>query len=163
MQLESFCQFRDQEYKRIIKYISTRWLSPLEAAVGRALRLLPSLTSYFLSEKDKSPQFERLREHFENSTLEAYLLFYQFLLKVFIKLNLLLQREDHLISRVHGHIQRFLKKLTLKFLSLDVIDEDDNPAQIDAENTNNQKNGNVKKGVLCGLILRFLYSVNLIR
>ena len=136
---------------------------PLEAAVGRALRLLPSLTSYFLSEKDKSPQFERLREHFENSMLEAYLLFYQFLLKVFIKLNLLLQREDHLISRVHGHIQRFLKKLALKFLNLDVIDEDDNPAQIDVENTNNQKNGNVKRGVLCGLILRFLYSVNLIR
>ena len=85
--------------------------------------------------------------------LEAYLLFYQFSLKVFIKLNLLLQREDPLISRVHGHIQRFLKKLALKFLNLDVIDESGNPAQIedfDFEDTNNQKNGNVKKSVLCG-------------
>ena len=45
--------------------------------------------------------------------LEAYLLFYQFLLKVFINLNLLLQREGPLISRVHGHIIRFLKKLEL--------------------------------------------------
>ena len=95
--------------------------------------------------------------------LEAYLLFYQFSLKVFIKLNLLLQREDPLISNVHGHIQRFLKKLALKFLNLDVIDENDNPAQIDFEDTNNQKSGNVKKCVLRGLILRFLYSVNLIR
>ena len=93
-------------------YIITRWLS-LEAAVGHALRLLPS---YFLSE-DKSPRFERFREHFENPILEAYLSFYQFSLKVFIKLNLLLQREDPLISHVHGHIQRFLKKLTLKFLN----------------------------------------------
>ena len=112
MQLELFCQFRDQEYKRIIKYISTRWLS-LEATVGRALRLFPSLTSYFLSQDDKSPRFEKLREHFKNPMLEAYLLFYQFSLKVFIKLNLLLQREDPLISRVHGHIIRFLKKLEL--------------------------------------------------
>ena len=162
MQLELFCQFRDQEYKRIIKYISTRWLS-LDAAVSRVLRLLLSLTSYFLSQEDKSPQFERLREHFENPMLETYLLFYQFSLKVFIKLNLLLQREDPLISRVHGHIQRFLKKLALKFLNLDVIDESGNPAQIDFDDINNQKSGNTKKGVLCGLILRFPYSVNLIR
>ena len=162
MQLESFCQFRDQEYKRIIKFISTSWLS-LEAAVGRVLRLLLSLKSYFLSEEDKSPRFERLCEHFENPMLEAYLLFYQFSLKVFIKLNLLLQREDPLISRVHGHIQRFMKKLSLKFLNLDVIDENDNPAQIDFEKTNNQKSGNVKNFVLCGLILKFLCSVSLIR
>ena len=59
MQLQSFFQFHDPQYKHIIKYISIRWLS-LEAAVGRALRLLPLLTSYFLSEEDKSPQFERI-------------------------------------------------------------------------------------------------------
>ena len=163
MQPGSFCQFRDQEYKRISKYVSTGWLS-LEAAVGRVLRLLPSLKSYFLSEEDRSPRFERLLEHFENPTLEAYLLFYQFSLKVFIKLNLLLQREDPLIPRVHGHIQRFLKKLALNFLNLDVIDENDNPTEIGFEDTNNQKSSNVKNGVLCGVILRYmLYSVNLIR
>ena len=95
--------------------------------------------------------------------LEAYLLFYQFSSKVFVKLNILLQKEDSLISRIHGHIQEFLKKLALKFLNLDVIDENDNPLQIDFEYTNNKKSGNFKKGILCGLILRFLYSVNLIR
>ena len=90
-------------------------------------------------------------------------MFYQLSLKVFIKLNLLLQREDHLISRVYGNIQRFLKNFALKFLNLDVIDERDNPAQIDFENTNSQKSSNVKEDVLCGLILRFLYSAYLIR
>ena len=55
-----------------------------------------------------------------------------------------------MISRVHGHIERFLKKLALKFLSLDVTDESSNPAQIDFENTNNQKGDNVKKRVLRG-------------
>ena len=68
-----------------------------------------------------------------------------------------------MISRVHGHIQKFLKKLALKFLNLDVVDESSNPAQIDFEDTNNQKGGNVKKGALYRLIVRFLYSVNLIR
>ena len=62
--------------------------------------------------------------------LKAYLLFYQFSLTVFIKLNLLLQMEDFLISRVHSRIQRFLRKLAWKFLTLDVIDESGNPAQI---------------------------------
>ena len=162
MQRELFSQFRDQEYKRIIIYISTRWLS-LEAAVGRALRLLPSLTSYFPSQEDKSPRFKRLLEHLENPMLGSYLLFYQFSLKAFTKLNVIIQKEDPLLSRVHGHIQRFLKKLALKFLNIDVIDESGNPAQIDFEDTNNQKTGNVKKGVLYGLILRFLYSANLIR
>ena len=91
--------------------------------------------------------------------LEAHLLFHQFSLK----LNLLLQIEDPFVYRIHGHIQRFLKKLVLKFLNLDVIDKSGNPAQIDFEDTNNQKSGNVKKGVLYRLIVRFLYSVNLIR
>ena len=59
MQLESCFEFHNPEYKRIIKNISIRWLS-LEAAVGRTLRLHPLLISYFLSEEDKSPQFERL-------------------------------------------------------------------------------------------------------
>ena len=102
-------------------------------------------------------------DHFENPMLEAYLLFYQFSLKVFLKLNLSLQRKSPLISRVRGHIQRFLKKLALKFLNLDVIDESHNSVQIDLEDTNNQTSGNVKKGVLCGLILRILYPLNLIR
>ena len=52
-----------------------------------------------------------------------------------------------MISRVHGHIQRFLKKLALKFLNLDVIDENDNPAKIDFENTNNQKRALMLKRV----------------
>ena len=138
MQLELFCQFRDQEYKRIIKYISTRWLS-LEAAVGCALRLLPSLSSYFYH-KNINHHDLKASWTFRKSHAEGLLIFYQFPLKVFIKLNLLLQREDPSISRVHCHIQRFLKKFI-----------------------NNQKSGNVKKGVLYRLIVRFLYSITLIR
>ena len=72
--------------------------------------------------------------------LEAHLLFYQFSLK----LNLSLQIQDSFVYHIHGHIQRFLKKLVLKFLNLVVINENDNPAQIDFEDNKNQKEGNVK-------------------
>ena len=46
--LKSYCIFCDQEYKSIIKHVSTRWLS-LENAVERMLKLYPSLVSYFKS------------------------------------------------------------------------------------------------------------------
>jgi hypothetical protein len=50
--LQSYCEFYDQEYRSIIKHISTRWLS-LELAIERSLRQFISLRSYFLSEDDR--------------------------------------------------------------------------------------------------------------
>ena len=47
--LRSYCTFCDQEYREIVKHVSTRWLS-LEIAVQCTLKQLPSLTSYFKSE-----------------------------------------------------------------------------------------------------------------
>ena len=46
--LKEFCEFMEQEYKKIIKLLSTRWLS-LESTVTRCLKLYLSLKSYFLS------------------------------------------------------------------------------------------------------------------
>ena len=66
-------------------------------------------------------------------------------------------------SRCLRSYSKISEEIGLEVLNLDVADENDNPAQIDSENTNNQISGNVKKSVLCGLMLRFLYSVNLIR
>lgn len=51
--LEEFCLFMVQEYKKIIKYVSTHWLS-LESAVTQCLKLYPSLKSYFLSVDKKT-------------------------------------------------------------------------------------------------------------
>ena len=46
-------EFMVQEYKKIIKYVSTHWLS-LESAFTQCLKLYPSLKSYFLSVDKKS-------------------------------------------------------------------------------------------------------------
>ena len=161
VQLESFCQFRDQEYRRIIKYVSTRWLS-LEAAVGRALKLLPLLKSYFLSEEDNSPRFERLEAQFENPVLEVYLLFYQFALQVFITFNMLLQREDPLVSRLNCHIQKFFRKLGCKFLNINALANTD-PANIDFENAKSQKNGKFLMLVYTNIGSTFICTVQMHR
>lgn len=47
--LQSYCEFCNQEYRAIVKHVSTRWLS-LEIAVQRCLKQFPSLTSYFRSQ-----------------------------------------------------------------------------------------------------------------
>lgn len=47
--LADYYQFCDVEYRKILKHVSTRWLS-LETAIDRCLRQYPGLKSYFLSE-----------------------------------------------------------------------------------------------------------------
>ena len=47
-ELLEYCMFCDTEYRKVLKHISTRWLS-LELAVDRILRVYPGLRSYFLS------------------------------------------------------------------------------------------------------------------
>ena len=87
--LEGFCEFMEQEYKKIIKCVSTRWLS-LESAVTCCLKLYPFLKSYFLSVDEKGPRFERLVTKFTDPMTELYMYFYQFSLQSFIRFNLYL-------------------------------------------------------------------------
>ena len=51
--LAEYAEFCDQEYRKIVKHLSTRWLS-LEKSITRMLRQYPSLKSYFLSEQESS-------------------------------------------------------------------------------------------------------------
>ena len=49
--LAEFCQFCDIEYRKIIKYMSIRWLN-LESVVLRLLKQYAALKSYFESEEE---------------------------------------------------------------------------------------------------------------
>ena len=55
-ELLHFCEFCDQEYRKVMKHVSTRWLS-LELAVERSLKQFPSLKSYFLSTDESQARF----------------------------------------------------------------------------------------------------------
>ena len=80
--LRSYCTFCNQEYRAIVKHVSTRWLS-LEIAVQRSLKQLPSLTSYFKSECESQARFKRLQKVFNDPMTEVYLLFFQSVLPNF--------------------------------------------------------------------------------
>ena len=115
--LAEYAEFCDQEYKKILKYVSTRWLS-LEQAITRVLKQYVSLRSYFLSEDDEGQlRFQRLKRAFSNPMTEVYLLFYQSALQIFINLNLFLQRQGPLIGSVSSSLKRFLRLLACKFIS----------------------------------------------
>ena len=96
VQLESFCNFCDQDFKKVVKHVSTQWLS-LESCVTRTLRLFQALRFYFLPEENPSPRFKRLPSKFTDQMTEVYLFFYQNVLQSLIIFNLFLQREDPLI------------------------------------------------------------------
>ena len=63
--LAEYAEFCDQEYRKILKHVSTRWLS-LEKVVTRTLLQYQSLKTYFLSENDSAARFKRLHAAFSN-------------------------------------------------------------------------------------------------
>ncbi|XP_032232397.2 uncharacterized protein LOC5507745 [Nematostella vectensis] len=113
--LVEYAQFCDQEYRKILKYGSTRWLS-MEKVVTLLLKQYHTLRSYFLSEGESAPRFKRLEVAFRNPMTEVYLLFYQAALQIFLNLNLFLQRDDPLIGAISSSLKRFLQQLAMKFI-----------------------------------------------
>ena len=118
--LAEYTNFCDQEFRKIIKQVSTRWLS-LKKAVTRILQQYTSLKSYFLSEDEPVSRFKRIHTAFSNPMTEVYLVFYQSALQVFIQLNLFLQREDPLIGAVNSFLMGFIKLLSCKFVPTVVV------------------------------------------
>lgn len=120
--LRSYCEFCDQEYRSIIKNVSTRWLS-LETAINRCLKQYPSLKSYFLSENETAARFQRLNRLFEDPMTEIYLLFFQSILPTLNYANKFLQREEPLIHLLQPQLLSLVKKLLSKFVKPPVLVE----------------------------------------
>lgn len=101
-ELKEFCEFCDQDYREILKFGATRWLSK-EKCVDRVLQQYQSLRSYFESQADlkSDKRLARLKDYFASLTTEIYLLFYQSVLPVLSKLNLQLQNEEPQIHSLH--------------------------------------------------------------
>lgn len=156
--LNEFCEFCDNNYREIVRYVSVRWLS-LEQAVHRILQLYQSLKSYFLSENEPQLRFSRLRVVFENPISEVYLLFYQAVLPVFSKLNLLLQREYPTIYLISDEIRSFLKKLLGKFMKIEAIRAKDDVTNVDYLCEDNQlSNCELTIGVMTKQLIRRLFE-----
>ena len=119
-ELRSFCDFCDQQYRSVIKHVSTRWLS-LEIAIERCLKQFPSLKSYFLSNSESQARFNRLHVAFDDPMTELHLLFFQSVLPIFMNANKFLQREEPLIYLLRPHLMSLFKKLLSKFVEPRII------------------------------------------
>ena len=62
-ELKSYNEFCNQEYRSMIKHVSTCWLT-LELAIERSLKQYPGLKSYFLPEDESQARFSRLQTVF---------------------------------------------------------------------------------------------------
>ena len=149
--LAEFCSFCDSQYRQLIKHVNTRWLS-LSTAVNRTLSQYAGLRSYFLSQGNAwwklyalniphvidecNSRFQRLHRCYSDPMTEVYLFFYQAALQQFVRLNLLLQREDPIVHIISDRLHNFLKTLFGKFVSVRVIKEAENMTAVAYEREN---------------------------
>ena len=105
VELDEFCYFCGQVYRRIIRHVITRRLS-LKAAVTRTLQLYQPLQSYFLSQEVRP---------------EVFLFFCQYTLQSFVNFNKYPQWEGPWLSGLHDRIQQFLKIFAFKFLQIGFV------------------------------------------
>ena len=106
-ELREFAQFCDIESRKMLKYVSTRWLS-LQSSVERILKQYPALCSYFLSQNENESDrcLSRLQALFNDPMTEVYLLFYQSVMPVFTRINLLLQRNSPCIHFLRESMEK---------------------------------------------------------
>ena len=122
-ELESYSQFCDIEYKQVLDYCSTRWLCS-QVVTKRIIDMYEPLRSYFLSSgQEEKTRFERLKKVFSDPMTIVYLHFYNHTFPVFNDLNILLQRQDPQIYRLHSSMQVFIKKILLKIVDASLITE----------------------------------------
>ena len=140
-----FCKFCDQQYCKIIKFHSVRWLGKfhsvrwfgkfhsirwlgMSTCIERVLRLLPSLKSYFESldpEMKKGLEIKsrinRLINAFKHPLLNELFRFLDSALPPLIQLNLLLQRVDPLIHILYDSLFSCTRLLLSRFAQPEIV------------------------------------------
>ena len=122
-----FCNFCDQDYRKILKFHSVRWLG-IAICIESVIKLFPSLKSFFLSLKtDEKDEMEsairnnRLIAAFKHPPVEAMSLFFLAALTPLINLSLLLQRSDPLIHVLYDALFTCVKQLLNRFVSPELV------------------------------------------
>ena len=122
--LKEFCDFCDQEYRKILKHGATRWLRK-ELCIIRMLKQYKSLEAYFNSQNSSKSdkRLTRLKAYFEDNNTEVYLMFYQSVLPLFSNINKTLQSEEPKIHLVKCEVMKFLNSLLGRFMKVEYISE----------------------------------------
>ena len=118
--LVEYMDFCDQEYAKILKHVSTKWLS-FERCIQRTLEKYASLKSYFLSEHFADSRFKRLHDAFKNPLTEVTLLFHQASIPIFSRFNKLMQTDKPVIHVLLDSVNRLAKKLATRIIKPEVV------------------------------------------
>lgn len=118
--LTEYMDFCGQEYAKILKHGSTRWLS-MERCLQRILEKDAGLKSYFRSENFADSRFERLHRAFENPLTEVALFLHHASFPLFTNFNKLLQSDEPVIHVVHDLVRRLAKTLANRIVKSDVV------------------------------------------
>ena len=118
--LVEYMEFCDQDYMKILKHCSTRWLS-LEWCVEQCLKKFAGLKSYFLSDDFGDARFQRLHKAFEDPLTEVVLFFHNASIPCFTTFNKLLQSDKPLVHVVHDAAAKFARTLGNRVSKASVI------------------------------------------
>ena len=116
-----------------------RWLS-LQTSIKRMLKQYSALRSYFLSqdENESDCRLSRLQGLFNDPRTQVNLLFYQSVLPVFTKTNLLLQRDSPCIHFLYYAMDRVLKTLLGCLVTVTAMDSANTLVGVDFNSKPNQ-------------------------
>ena len=117
-----YFEFCNQDYAKIIKFHSVRWLGLIKCLERVSLKFEP-LKSYFLSqEPEKRPgRLNRLISAFNSPMTELYVLFLQGTLPALTNLNLLLQRGDPVIHVMYDAFKNTVSALLGRVFKADCV------------------------------------------
>ncbi|XP_068677860.1 uncharacterized protein [Montipora foliosa] len=118
--LLEYMQFCNQEYGKILKHSSTRWLS-LERCIQRTIEKYAGLKSYFLSEDAADARFKRLHKAFENPLTEVSLFFHNASIPLFTNFNKLLQSDEPSIHIVYDSVIKLATTLGNRIIKVEVM------------------------------------------
>ena len=117
--LKEFCEFCEIEFRELLRYITTRWLS-LNPVVSRILQSWTTLKSYFISLGEECPKqiraalklpsdTEEVNEE-ESDVVQLYFLFCN-ILSIFEEVVKKLERNDTTVIKHYPIIKEFRDKL----------------------------------------------------
>ena len=110
--LLEYMELCGHEYAKILKHVSTRWLS-LERCVQRTLEKYSGLKSY--------QRFSRLRDAFTNPPTEVALLCHHASIPLFNNFNKLLQSEEPIIHVLHDSTIQLARSLANRIITPQVL------------------------------------------
>ena len=122
-ELREFQEFCEIEQSKIIKHVTTRWLSLINV-IKRTVAQWTALKSYFESHPDVEKEGSKVHVIFKNLDNPVMLLTMKALLVLlpdFVNFNLLYQQEQLNIHRLHESVLSLLKDILAKFVRPEIL------------------------------------------